>query len=88
MSFRFASLAGVSPEDRAKFMERLLAHPIFFVRELTLLLKLVACLAIFRSEDARARTDYDRPAESAESTGTRKKKLEVLPATTVAAEVA
>jgi len=93
MSFRFASLAGVPPEDRARFMERLLAHPIFFVRELTLLLKLVACLAIFRSSAARARTDYDRPdraePEPVESTGTRKKKLAVLPASTpAAAEVA
>jgi hypothetical protein len=83
MTFRASSLAGVSPEERSRIMDRLLSHPIFIVRELTLLLKLVACMAIFRSPAARARTDYDAP--SAEATGARKKKLEVLPA---AAEVA
>lgn len=89
MSLRFSSLAGLSGDERSAMMERLLAHPIFAIRELTLLLKLVACLAIFRSPEARARTDYDRPlAEGAiaETTGTRKKKLAVLPATV--AEVA
>jgi hypothetical protein len=75
-SLRFSSLAGLSGEERSATMERLLAHPIFFIRELTLLLKLVACMAIFRSPEARARTDYDRPV--AESTGTRKKSLPLL----------
>ena len=36
-------------------------HHIEAIRELCLLLKVVACLAIFRSSEARARSGYDRP---------------------------
>lgn len=78
MSLRFRTLRGLTPEERSRVMERLLVHPIFFVRELTLLLKLVACMAIFRSAAARARTDYDRPL--VEATGTRKRALAIVPA--------
>lgn len=76
--FRFRTLRSLSPEERSVVMERLLAHRIFFVRELTLLLKLVACMAIFRSPDARARTTYDAPPVTV--TATRGRALPVLAA--------
>lgn len=60
---RFSRFSRLSPDDRAALLDRLLAHRFFFVRELCLLLKLIACLAIFRSGEARARTGYD-PAEA------------------------
>ena len=39
----------------------------FFVRELCLLLKLIACMAIFRTPGMRERTDYDAPPEVREA---------------------
>ena len=76
LTFRFRTLRTLAPEERSAIMARLLLHPIFFVRELTLLLKLVACLGIFRSAEALARTDYERPLP--EATGTRNRALPVL----------
>lgn len=82
MTFRFRTLAGLLPEERSRVMERLLCHRIFFVRELTLLLKLVACMAIFRSADARARTGYEPPV--ADATGPRVRALPVLSSSSAA----
>ncbi|UJR80888.1 hypothetical protein [Sandaracinus amylolyticus] len=59
---RFATIARVSIEERARALDVLLAHRSFAIRELTLLLKIVACMAIFRSSAARERSGYDRPA--------------------------
>jgi hypothetical protein len=56
---RFARFSRLSATDRAALMDRLLSHRFFFVRELCLLLKLIACMAIFRVEGTRARTSYD-----------------------------
>lgn len=56
---RFARFSRLGPVERAALMDRLLSHRFFFVRELCLLLKLIACMAIFRSEATRARTGYD-----------------------------
>lgn len=59
---RLRSLASLGAEARARVLDDMLRHRVFFVRELCLLLKLVACMAIFRAEAPRARTTYDPPA--------------------------
>lgn len=59
---RVASLAKLSAEKRTRVLEALLSHRIFVVRELALLLKVCACLAMLRSDEVRARTSYDGPA--------------------------
>lgn len=56
---RFTSLGGLTREERSDLLDQMLRHRVFFVRELCLLLKLVACMAIFRSSEARARTGFD-----------------------------
>lgn len=62
---RFTSLASLAPEERSRLMDELSHHRFFPVRELCLLLKLVACMAIFRSPAARARSGFDRPERRA-----------------------
>lgn len=63
---RLRSGASLAAEERARLLDAMLSHRFFFVRELTLLLKLVACMALFRVEDVRARSGYDpAPAERA-----------------------
>lgn len=59
LTFRPRSFRSLDPEARSALLDRLLEHPIFFVRELCLLVKLAACMAIFRSHEARARSGYD-----------------------------
>ena len=58
---RLRSLSSCAPEERGRVLDEMLRHRIYFVRELCLLLKLVACMAIFRGDAPRARTNYDRP---------------------------
>lgn len=58
---RFASLARLSAEKRARAMDALLQHRIYIIRELTLMMKVCACYAMFRSSEVRARTSYDLP---------------------------
>lgn len=65
MRFRFRTFVSLVPSERAEMLARLLRHRIFMVRELMLLLKLCACMALFRSPAVRARSRYDRPDEEA-----------------------
>lgn len=58
---RLGSLASLGAEERARLLDRLLSHRLYAVRELVLMLKVCACLAMFRSDDVRARSGYDRP---------------------------
>jgi hypothetical protein len=58
---RFRTLARSSAEERAAAMERVLDHRFFLVREMALLVKLVACMAMFRVGALRDRTNYDDP---------------------------
>jgi hypothetical protein len=53
---RFNSLGGA---ERAALLDRLLHHRIWMIAELTLLLKLCACMALFRSTTLRERSQYD-----------------------------
>ena len=63
-----ASAARLSPEERARLLDALLAHRFYAIRELALLLKLVACMTLFRSTRLRAATGFDpAPATPADS---------------------
>ncbi len=59
---RFHTLSGASIEERAELMGRLLTHRVLLVRELALLIKLCACMAMFRVSSLRERTGFDGPA--------------------------
>lgn len=56
---RFRGFASLSREERSEHLDAMSRHRIFLVRELCLLLKLIACMAIFRVPSTRARTGYD-----------------------------
>lgn len=56
---RLATISKLSPAQRATLLAELLRHPWFAVRELTLLLKLGASLALLGSKSVRARSGYD-----------------------------
>jgi hypothetical protein len=58
-SRRRETLADLDPPARAKILERLLSHDSFAVRELTLFLKVVSCMAIFGVPALRERAHYD-----------------------------
>ena len=58
---RFATAASLGPTERARLLSELLRHRVFLVRELALLLKLVACMTFFRDPAIRARSAYNRP---------------------------
>lgn len=59
---KLRTAAGLGEAERARLLAAMLEHRVFFVRELTLLLKLVACMAMLRPAAVRAQTGYDRPA--------------------------
>jgi hypothetical protein len=61
---RLASLAALSRDARARALDVLLTHRVYLVRELVLMLKVCACMAMFRSSAVRERSGYDRPAPS------------------------
>lgn len=61
---RFAMMGSLDAEERSAVLDAMSRHRFFFVRELCLLLKLIACMAIFRSPAARARSGFDRPEVS------------------------
>jgi hypothetical protein len=79
---RFHTLAKASNQERAAAMERLLDHRFFLVREMALLVKLVACMAMFRVTSLRERTGYDDPGHDArgETSKTPRVQLHVLAA--------
>jgi hypothetical protein len=56
---RLRGFASLSPTERSEHLDAMSRHRIFLVRELCLLLKLIACMAIFRAPSTRARTGYD-----------------------------
>lgn len=60
MSFRFTSLDGVSPEERVRYLDRLVHHKFKLISELMLLIKLAASMALLGTASVRARTNYDR----------------------------
>jgi hypothetical protein len=60
MSFRFTTLVGVSPEDRVKYVDRLVHHRVKLISELMILVKLGASMAFLAPPTVRARSSYDR----------------------------
>jgi len=60
---RLRTVRTLRPAERAEALDRLLQHRFRMVRELTLLLKLSACMALFRVPALRKRSHYDRPEE-------------------------
>lgn len=60
---RLRGFASLSAAERSELLDAMSRHRLFVVRELCLLLKLIACMAIFRAPSARARSGYDGSAE-------------------------
>jgi hypothetical protein len=56
---RFGTCARLSLAERQALLVRLAEHRAHPVREATFMLKLAACLALFASDDLRARSGYD-----------------------------
>lgn len=59
MWHRLTPLHRLPPTDRSALMRELLSHRAFVVRELALLLKLAASIALLGTESVRARSAYD-----------------------------
>lgn len=57
---KLKTMASLSRERRAELLEKLLSHRLYLIRELTLLLKLAACMAMFARPALRERSGYDR----------------------------
>ncbi|HEX7477673.1 MAG TPA: hypothetical protein VF331_07690 [Polyangiales bacterium] len=83
---RARTFSGLQLTERSQLLGQLLVHRNFAVRELALLLKLVAAMALLGATGVRARSGYDnvRPAARAES-GVRRK-LDLLPSVQPAAD--
>jgi len=80
---RWCSIASLGIEARAALLQRLLCHRSYIVRELTTLLKLVACMAMFGIDAIQLRSGFDTSAAlyAQEASGTRRRAphLPVLP---------
>lgn len=79
---RLATFSLLTLRERSELLSQLLRHRSFAVRELTLLLKLTAAMALFTSLELRARSGYDdvqlfAPSETTEPK--RPVRLPVLP---------
>jgi hypothetical protein len=59
---RCAMFGALARSERAEILCRLLSHHSFAVRELTLLLKLTAAMALLGTASVRARSHYDTPS--------------------------
>ena len=59
---RFVMFGTLARNERTELLGRLLTHKSFAVRELTLLLKLTAAMALLGTASVRARSHYDTPA--------------------------
>jgi hypothetical protein len=85
---RFATVSRLPSPRRTELLRSLLAHRSFVVRELTLLLKMVASFALLAHPGVRSRSGYDEgvrspwplhPAdEEVAESGTRRKRLPVV----------
>ncbi len=81
---RFRRFSTLSPSERSELLDAMSRHRIFLVRELCLLLKLIACMAIFRAPGTRERTGYDGDVHTEARRGRRA--LPVLAATRTTVE--
>jgi hypothetical protein len=62
---RLTTVTKLASERRSELLRQLLHHRAFAVRELTLLLKLCAAMALLGTPSVRARSGYDVAADSA-----------------------
>ena len=62
---RCAMITTLARAERTELLHRLLTHRSFAVRELTLLLKLTAAMALLGTASVRARSHYDAPLAAA-----------------------
>ena len=76
---RLATFSLLPRRERTELLSRLLLHRNFAVRELTLLLKLTAAMALFASNSLRARSGYDNVQFVAPSETTEPKRPVHLP---------
>jgi hypothetical protein len=60
------TVSALAVERRAELLRELLVHRVFAVRELTLLLKLCAAMALLGTPSVRARSGYDHVQPAAE----------------------
>ena len=59
LAHRARSFARLPLAERQLLLAQLMEHRVFAIREAAFLLKLVACLALFASDEVRARSGYD-----------------------------
>lgn len=64
---KFQTFGALSRELRTEVLRRLLTHRWYFVRELTLFLKVTACMALFGLPALRQRARYDLSSNGAEA---------------------
>jgi hypothetical protein len=60
MTLRLRTLGSLAPAERATILNAMSRHRSYAVRELTLLLKIVASMALLGVPSVRARSGYDR----------------------------
>jgi hypothetical protein len=58
---KLATFSTLARRERCELLGRLLVHHNFAVRELTMLLKLTAAIALLGTASVRARSGYDNP---------------------------
>lgn len=68
---KFVTVSKLAGTRRAELLRALLAHRFMLVRELTLLLKLCAAIALLGTPSVRARSGYDQVAEAKLESGVR-----------------
>ena len=77
---RFATFSELARAERTEVLGRLLRHGSFVVRELALLLKLTAAIALLGTPSVRERSGYDKPQVAAAVAREARRALPVLAA--------
>lgn len=75
---RLSTVSKLASERRSELLRELLSHRAFAVRELTLLLKLAASMALLGTPSVRARSGYDSVQASSTTESGMRVKLPVL----------
>ena len=75
---RVATFSTLARRDRTQLLSRLLAHKNFAVRELTMLLKLTAAMALLGTASVRARSGYDAVQAPARSESAVRRQLPLV----------
>jgi hypothetical protein len=75
---KLSTIGELAKERRTQLLRELLAHRVFAVRELSLLLKLCAAMALLGAPSVRLRSGYDSVQPSAKSESGMRMRLPVL----------